>query len=501
MSKQGITARGDNYADWYNELVLRSDLADYSPVRGCMVIKPHGYALWELMQKALDDMFKQTGHVNAYFPLFIPKSFLAREAEHVEGFAKECAIVTHHRLKEGEGGLVVDPEAKLEEELIIRPTSETVIWHMYGKWIQSYRDLPILINQWANVVRWELRTRLFLRTAEFLWQEGHTAHATYDEAEEEALTILDIYRRFAEDWMAVPVVTGLKSENEKFAGAHHTYCIEALTQDLRAIQAGTSHHLGQNFAKAFDVTFQSSEGKLEHVYATSWGVSTRLIGTLIMAHSDDKGLVLPPRIAPIQVIFVPIGRDEETREKTYKTADLLAGELGALMWRGSPIRAKVDKREKETPGYKFNDWELKGACIRVEVGPRDLEQGQCVLARRDTGDKATVPIEHAVEAVMGMLDKIQDGLYQRALEFREQHTRRVDTWEEFEQIFSGEGGAGFVAAHWDGTSETEAEIAARTKATIRAIPIPPLDPADDEPGKCVLTGKPSERRVVFAKAY
>lgn len=503
MSKQGITPRGESYSDWYNDLVLRSELADYTPVRGCMAIRPHGYAIWELMQRGLDDMFKATGHQNAYFPLFIPKSFLAKEAEHVEGFAKECAVVTHHRLKAGPGGkgLVVDEDAKLEEELIIRPTSETVIWHMYGKWIQSYRDLPLLINQWANVVRWELRTRLFLRTAEFLWQEGHTAHATYDEAEAEALTILEIYRKFAEDFMAVPVLTGLKSEGEKFAGAHHTYCIEALTQDLRAIQAGTSHHLGQNFAKAFDVTFQSAEGKLEHVYATSWGVSTRLIGTLIMAHSDDKGLLLPPRLAPVQVAIIPIGRDDESRARTYEASDRLADEIRAGGWDGSPVRVKVDKRDKESPGFKYNDWELKGACVRIEVGPRDLDSGTCIVARRDSGEKGTVALAEAGASVQRMLGTIQSGLYQKALQLREENTHRVNTWEEFKEIFAGEGGAGFVVAHWDGTSETETKIAELTKATIRCIPLKPLQPEDDQPGTCVLTGRPSERRVVFARAY
>jgi prolyl-tRNA synthetase len=499
MGKElGITSREDNYAEWYTDLVLKADLADYSAVRGCMVIKPHGYAIWELMQRALDDMFKATGHVNAYFPLFVPKSFLEKEAEHVAGFAKECAVVTHHRLKadpNGEG-LIVDPEAKLEDPLIVRPTSETVIWNSYSKWIQSYRDLPLLINQWANVVRWEMRTRLFLRTAEFLWQEGHTAHATYEEAEEEALTILDIYRRFAEEWMAVPVVAGLKSENEKFPGADHTYCIEALTQDLRVIQAGTSHHLGQNFAKAFETQFVDRDNQLKYVYATSWGVSTRLVGTLIMAHSDDKGLVCPPRLAPIQVVIVPMGRDEETREKTYGRSDSLAEEL-----RRRGLRVKVDKREKESPGFKYNHWEMRGVPVRVEIGPRDLEAGACVLARRDTGEKETVPLEQAADRASALQEEIQAALLERARAFRDANTRRVDTWTEFEEAFAGEGGAGFILAHWDGTSETEEEIANRTKATIRAIPQVPLDPADNTPGTCVLTGKPSERRVVFGKAY
>lgn len=498
MSKQGITSREVSFSDWYNELVQRAELADYTPVRGCMAIRPNGYALWENIQRALDDMFKASGHENAYFPLFIPKSFFEKEAQHVEGFAKECAVVTHHRLKptpDGKG-LMVDPEAKLEEELIVRPTSETVIWHMYGKWIQSYRDLPILINQWANVVRWELRTRLFLRTAEFLWQEGHTAHATYDEAEQEALTILEIYRRIAEEWMAVPVLTGVKTETEKFAGADHTFCIEALTQEGKAIQAGTSHHLGQNFAKAFDVTFTNKEGKLEHVYATSWGVSTRLIGTLIMVHSDDKGLVVPPRLAPIQVVFLPMGKDEEIRTQTYAKAD----EMATLL-REHGVRVKVDKRDQLSPGFKFNDWELKGACIRVEIGPRDLEAGSCVVARRDLGEKVTVTLDQLTGHVRSQLDEMQSDLFAKALAMREAMTKRVDTWEEFEACFAGEGGGGFVVAHWDGTDTTEAIIAEKTKATIRAIPLVPLHPDDALPGKCVLTGRPSTQRVVFAKAY
>jgi len=499
----GITPRSENYSDWYNDLVIRADLADYSAVRGCMVIKPHGYAIWELMQRALDDMFKETGHVNAYFPLFIPKSFLSKEAEHVEGFAKECAVVTHHRLMaDPDGnGLIVDPDAKLEEELIIRPTSETIIWNAYKKWIQSYRDLPLLINQWANVVRWELRTRMFLRTTEFLWQEGHTAHATYEEAEQETLTILEVYRRFAEEWMAVPVVTGLKTEVEKFAGADHTYCIEAMTQDLRAIQAGTSHHLGQNFAKAFDVTFQSAEGKLEYVYATSWGVSTRLVGTMLMVHSDDKGLVAPPRLAPVQVAIVPIGRGDDVRAMVYGAADHLADELKARGWDGAKVRVKVDKRDKETPGFKFNDWELKGACVRVEIGPRDLEAGQVVIARRDTGTKETVPIATAAESIAAVLSAMQLDLLNKAREMRDAATKRIDTWEEFQKEFEGEGGAGFILAHWDGTSETENAISEATKATIRCIPQFPLAPSDEQPGVCVFSGKPSKQRVIFAKAY
>lgn len=500
MSKDlGLTPRNVNYSDWYNELVLKADLADYSPVRGCMVIKPHGYTLWELMQRALDDMFKATGHVNAYFPLFIPKSFFEREAEHVEGFAKECAVITHHRLTanpNGEG-LIPDPEAKLEEELIVRPTSETIIWHTYAKWIQSYRDLPLLINQWANVVRWELRTRLFLRTAEFLWQEGHTAHATYEEAEQEALTILnECYTKFAEEWMAVPVIRGIKSEGEKFAGADHTYTIEALTQDLRAIQAGTSHHLGQNFAKAFDCKFVTRDNQQEYVYATSWGVSTRLIGTLIMAHSDDKGFVCPPKLAPYQVVIIPMGRDEATREKTVGASQTLAAEL-----RAKGLRVHIDLREKESPGFKFNHWEMRGVPVRVELGPRDLEAGTCILARRDNGEKQTVALTDAVSTIVELQTTIQNALFERALAFREANTKRVDTWEEFEAAFAGEGGAGFILAHWDGTEETENFISDRTKATIRCIPLSPLDPSDDEPGICVVTGKPSPRRVVFARAY
>lgn len=499
----GIPSRAENYSEWYVELVQKADLAENSAVRGCMVIKPHGYALWELMQRALDDMFKASGHENAYFPLFIPKSFLSREAKHVEGFAKECAVVTHYRLKKDPNGdgVIVDPEAKLEEELIVRPTSETIIWHTYTKWIQSYRDLPILINQWANVVRWEMRTRLFLRTAEFLWQEGHTAHATAAEADAEARTILGIYRRFAEEWMAVPVLTGIKSENEKFAGAERTYCIEALTQDLRVIQAGTSHDLGQNFAKAFGTQFQNKQGQLEYVYATSWGVSTRLIGALIMAHGDDKGLVAPPRLAPVQVVVVPMGRDEEIREKTYSASDSLATEIRALSYGGLPIRVKVDKRDHESPGFKYNYWEMRGACIRIEIGPRDLDADQCVVARRDGVDKANVALNEVVGQISGWLGEMQSALFHKALDMRNQATKRVDTWEEFEAAFASDGGAGLVLAHWDEDPATEQQISERTKATIRCILLEPLHPDDDKPGKCVLTGKPSPRRVVFAKAY
>lgn len=520
-SKDGITSRETSFSDWYNDLVVKGGLADYAPVRGCMVIKPHGYAIWELMQRGLDDMFKATGHQNACFPLMIPKSFLSKEAQHVEGFAKECAIVTHYRLKNDPngGGVIVDPDAKLEEELILRPTSETVIWDAYRSWIQSYRDLPILVNQWANVIRWERRTRLFLRTTEFLWQEGHTAHETYDQAEDESRRMLEVYRVFAEDYMAVPVLTGIKTESEKFAGAHHTYCIEALVQDGRAIQAGTSHHLDQNFAKAFDVQFTNSEGKLDHVYATSWGVSTRLIGTMIMAHSDDSGLVAPPRLAPVQVVVVPMGRDEETRTRTYAAADDLARDLRKIFWSGPelstpeydvpeltgpipvPIRVKVDKREKESPGFKFNDWELKGACIRVEIGPRDLESGSCVLARRDTREKVTVPLADAAAKISEMLSLSQSELLRQAREFRDSQIRRVDTRADFEATFVGEGGVGLVVAHWDGTAETEAEISEQLRATIRCIPFVPLQASDAEPGVCVWTGRPSAQRVVFARAY
>jgi prolyl-tRNA synthetase len=499
MSNLGLANPEIDFSAWYNDLVLKAELADYSAVRGCMVIRPHGYAIWELMQGALDAMFKATGHVNAYFPMLIPKSFLAREASHVAGFAKECAVVTHYRLKNdpsGEG-IIVDPDAKLEEELIIRPTSETVIYNSYAKWIQSYRDLPVLINQWANIVRWEMRTRLFLRTAEFLWQEGHTAHATYDEAEQEALTILnECYGRFAEEWMAVPAIKGLKSEGEKFAGADHTYCIEAMTLDLRAIQAGTSHHLGQNFAKAFDCKFLSADNQLEYVYSTSWGVSTRLIGTLIMAHSDAKGLVCPPKLAPIQVVIVPMGRDDETRSKTGAASDRIAAEL-----RDQGIRVKVDSRVKESPGFKYNYWELRGVPVRIEIGPRDLEAGTCVMARRDTGEKVNAHLNVASHDAQRLLLEIQKALFEKALAFREANTHRVDTWAEFEKIFEGDGGAGFVLAHWDGTSETEAAISEKTKATIRCIPLEPLGPEDAEPGVCVYTGKPSPQRVVFARAY
>ena len=498
-SKDGITSREENYSEWYNELVVKADLADHSSVRGCMVIKPHGYALGELIQRALDDLFKATGHVNAYFPLFIPKSFLEKEADHVEGFAKECAVVTHYRLVANPNGpgLIPDPTAQLEEPLIVRPTSETIIWNTYTKWIQSYRDLPLLINQWANVVRWEMRTRLFLRTAEFLWQEGHTAHETYEEAEEECLRILhECYAVVTDEWMAVPAIRGIKTKGETFPGADHTYCLEALTQDKRFIQAGTSHHLGQNFAKAFGTQFQSREGKLEYVYATSWGVSTRLVGTLIMAHSDDKGLVCPPKLAPIQVVFVPMGRDDETRTKTIGACDAINAELKA-----KGIRTKVDIREKETPGFKYNYWEMRGVPVRIEIGPRDLENNVCVIARRDTGEKYTVALAEAAAKAESLQVEIQQAIYDKALAFREANTQRVDTWAEFEALFAGDDAPGLVMAHWDGTTETEDKINEMTKATIRCIPLDPLHPDDNLPGKCILTGAPSKQRVIFAKAY
>ena len=498
-SNLGITTRSENYSEWYNELVVKADLAEDSDVRGCMVIKPLGYALWENMQHQLDRMFKATGHVNAYFPLFIPRSYLEKEAEHVDGFAKECAVVTHHRLKKNPNGpgLIPDPDSKLEEELIIRPTSETIIWATYTKWIQSYRDLPLLINQWANVVRWEMRTRKFLRTAEFLWQEGHTAHATHEEAEAEALTILhECYGRFAEEYMAIPIIKGVKSEGEKFPGAHHTYTFEVMTQDRKAIQGGTSHHLGQNFAKAFGTQFVNKGNKLEYVHATSWGVSTRMIGMMIMVHSDDKGFVCPPRLAPVQVVIIPMGRDEETRTRTIGVAETLAQELT-----GVDIRVKIDKREKESPGFKYNYWEMRGACIRIELGPRDLDAGTCVMARRDDGTKETVPLPEVISMAQTWLESMQMNLYGRALAFREENTVRVDTWEEFAAQFAGEGGGGFVLAHWDGTSETEALINEKTKATIRCIPLEPLAASDANPGECILTGKPSAQRVLFAKSY
>ncbi|MCF8229780.1 MAG: proline--tRNA ligase [Bacteroidales bacterium] len=488
---KNFTSRKENYSQWYNELVIRADMAENSAVRGCMVIKPYGYAIWERMQANLDKMFKDTGHQNAYFPLFIPKSFFNREAAHVEGFAKECAVVTHYRLKNSKDGkdIIVDDDAKLEEELIVRPTSETIIWNTYKDWIQSYRDLPLLINQWANVVRWEMRTRLFLRTAEFLWQEGHTAHATKEEAIEETEKILHVYEEFAEKWMALPVLKGLKSPNERFAGAVETYCIEALMQDGKALQAGTSHFLGQNFARAFDVKFLSKENKLEYVWATSWGVSTRLMGALIMAHSDDKGLVLPPKLAPIQVAIVPIyKKNEQLEEITKKILPIKE----ALEKRG--ITVKYDDRDTQKPGWKFAEYEFKGIPVRLAIGPRDLENGTIEVARRDTLEKEILNITDIDIKVANLLDAIQSNLYEKALAFREENTFKVDTWSDFKkQIEKG----GFILAHWDGTEETEQKIKEETKATIRTIPLNNTK----EKGQCVFSGKDSNQRVVFARAY
>lgn len=488
---KAIPSRSENYSEWYNELIKKTDLAENSAVRGCMVIKPYGYAIWEKMQRALDDMFKETGHSNAYFPLFIPKSYLSKEASHVEGFAKECAVVTHYRLKNAEdgSGVIVDPEAKLEEELIVRPTSETVIWSTYRNWIQSYRDLPLLINQWANVVRWEMRTRIFLRTAEFLWQEGHTAHATAEEAMDETRQMLDVYARFAEEWMAMPVIRGTKTPNERFAGAEDTLCIEAMMQDGKALQAGTSHFLGQNFAKAFDVQFLTKENRLDYVWGTSWGVSTRLMGALIMAHSDDDGLVLPPKLAPIQVVIVPIYKnDEQLGQLTAKVKPIMQ-ELRKL-----GISVKFDDSDANKPGWKFAEYELRGVPVRLAMGMRDLENGTVEVARRDLKTKETVAVDGIVGHIQTLLDDIQQTIYQKALKFRESNMFRVDTYDEFkEQIEKG----GFILAHWDGTSETEEAIKEETKATIRCIP---LDAADEE-GTCMYTGKPSNRRVVFARAY
>ncbi len=490
MAKDFVT-RSENFSEWYNELVVRADLAENSAVRGCMVIKPYGYAIWEKMHDALDKMFKDTGHQNAYFPIFIPKSFLSREADHVKGFAKECAVVTHYRLKTNDEGtgVVVDPEARLEEELIVRPTSETIIWSTYKNWIKSYRDLPILCNQWANVVRWEMRTRMFLRTAEFLWQEGHTAHATREEAEAEARKMLDVYADFANNYMAVPVVKGVKSPNERFAGALDTYCIEAMMQDGKALQAGTSHFLGQNFAKAFDVQFLNKENKLEYVWATSWGVSTRLMGALIMTHSDDNGLVLPPKLAPIQVAIVPICKsDEQMKEIDAKVQPV----IDALKARG--ISVKYDNRPEYKPGWKFTEYEFKGVPVRLAVGPRDLENGTCEVCRRDTLKKTTMPIEGIAEHVGQLLDDIQQNIFQKALDFRLANTRKVDTWDDFKVEIEKNG---FLLCHWDGTGETEEKIKAETKATIRCIPYD----APEEEGKCIYSGKPSHRRVIFARAY
>jgi prolyl-tRNA synthetase len=490
MSK-GLPKRAENYSEWYNEIVKRADLAENSAVRGCMVIKPYGYAIWEKMQRALDDMFKATGHQNAYFPLFVPKSFLEKEEEHAEGFAKECAVVTHYRLKANPNGkgLIVDPNAKLEEELIIRPTSETVIWNAYKGWIQSWRDLPLLINQWANVVRWEMRTRIFLRTAEFLWQEGHTAHATEAEAVAETETMLGVYADFAENWMAMPVIKGLKSPSERFAGAVETYCIEALMQDGKALQSGTSHFLGQNFAKSFDVQFTNKEGKLESPWATSWGVSTRLMGALIMAHSDDNGLVLPPKLAPIQVVIVPIYKSPEDLAKISEKVNPIFEELKA-----KGISVKYDDDDKQRSGWKFAEYELRGVPIRLGLGLRDLENNQIEVARRDTLTKESHPIDGIAGYVADLLNEIQTSIYQKAFDFREQNTFLVDNWEDFKsQIEKG----GFISAHWDGTEETEEAIKNETKATIRCIPLN----APPEEGKCVYSGKQSNKRVIYARSY
>lgn len=491
MAKE-LTSRAESYAQWYNDLVLKADLAENSAVRGCMVIKPYGYAIWEKMQRVLDDMFKATGHVNAYFPLFIPKSFFSKEAAHVDGFAKECAVVTHYRLKNSPDGkgVVVDPDAKLEEEYIVRPTSETIIWNTYKNWIQSYRDLPILINQWANVVRWEMRTRLFLRTAEFLWQEGHTAHATREEAIKETETMLGVYAEFAEKYMAMPVVQGYKTANERFAGALETMTIEALMQDGKALQSGTSHFLGQNFAKAFDVTFTNQEGKIEHVWATSWGVSTRLMGALIMSHSDDNGLVLPPKLAPIQVVIVPIYKKMEELAQISEVVKGIADKFKAL-----GISVKFDDDDKRKPGWKFAEYELKGVPVRLAMGPRDLQNGTVEVARRDTLEKSVLPIDGIEQAVVKLLDDIQQNIFNKALKYREENTTVVDDYNEFKRLLDEKGG--FFLCHWDGTGETEALIKDETKATIRCIP---LD-APEEPGKCMVTGKPSSRRVLFARAY
>ena len=492
MSK-GLPKRSEDYSLWYNELVKKADLAENSPVRGCMVIKPYGFSIWEKMQAEIDRMFKETGHSNAYFPLFIPKSYLSKEADHVEGFAKECAVVTHYRLKNDENGkgVIVDPDAKLEEELIVRPTSETVIWHTYKSWIQSYRDLPLLINQWANVVRWEMRTRLFLRTTEFLWQEGHTAHATKQEAIDESVQMMNVYATFAEDFMALPVIKGIKTESERFAGAKETYCIEALMQDGKALQAGTSHFLGQNFAKAFDVKFTSKEGKLEHVWGTSWGVSTRLMGALIMAHSDDQGLVLPPKLAPIQVVIVPIYKTDEQLAAISEKVDGIRNEL-----KEKGVSVKFDDRDTYKPGFKFAEWELKGVPLRLSIGPRDLESNSIEIARRDTKTKEVFDLNEGLASkITDLLDEIQKHIYSKAFEFREEKTTTVDTYEEFKKVLDNE--TGFVSAHWDGTSETEDRIKEETKATIRCIPID----AEEEAGVCIYSGKPSNKRVLFARAY
>ena len=489
-----LTSRSQDYSQWYNDLILKGGLADYSAVRGCMVIKPYGYGLWENMRDVLDKMFKETGHENAYFPLFVPKSLFEAEEKNAEGFAKECAIVTHYRLKndpDRPGKLMVDPEAKLEEELIVRPTSEAIIWNTYKNWIQSYRDLPLLINQWANVVRWEMRTRLFLRTAEFLWQEGHTAHATKEEALEETTKMLDVYATFAEEYMAMPVVKGIKTANERFAGADETYCIEALMQDGKALQAGTSHFLGQNFAKAFDVKFSDKENKLDYVWATSWGVSTRLIGALVMAHSDDQGLILPPKIAPLQVVIVPIyNKDEAARARINERVAELMKDLKA-----KGIRVKFDNDDNARPGWKFAEYELRGVPVRIALGARDLDNGVAEVARRDTKEKTSMPLENLVESIETLLADIQQNMYSRALQFRADHTHSVDTWDEFLRVLDET--PGFISAHWDGTPQTEEKIKELSKATIRCIP---LNNGPEE-GKCILTGNPSKERVLFARAY
>lgn len=492
MAKE-LPSRSEDYSLWYNELVKKADLAEHSEVRGCMVIKPYGYSIWEKMQQALDKMFKDTGHSNAYFPLFVPKSLFEAEEKNAEGFAKECAIVTHYRLKtdpDRKGKLMVDPDARLEEELVVRPTSEAIIWNTYKKWIQSYRDLPILINQWANVVRWEMRTRLFLRTAEFLWQEGHTAHATADEAVKETIQMLNVYADFAEGFMAMPVVKGRKSEGERFPGAVDTFCIEAMMQDGKALQAGTSHFLGQNFAKAFNVQFTSKEGKLEDVWGTSWGVSTRLMGALIMAHSDDDGLILPPKLAPIHVVIVPIFRSEEELKKITEKVDEISSTLRKLGY-----AVKFDNRDTQKPGFKFAEWELKGVPVRLAIGPRDLENGTVEVARRDTKEKQVMKLDEVSTRIPKLLDDIQANIYTKALKFRDEHITSVDSYDDMKKVLDEKGG--FVSAHWDGTVETEAAIKEETKATIRCIP---LD-AKEESGKCIYSGKPSNRRVLFARAY
>ncbi|MEP2771303.1 MAG: proline--tRNA ligase [Fulvivirga sp.] len=491
MSK-GLPKRSEDYSQWYNELVKKADLAEHSAVRGCMVIKPYGFSIWEKMQAAIDKMFKDTGHQNAYFPLFVPKSYLSKEAAHVEGFAKECAVVTHYRLKNAEdgSGVIVDPDAKLEEELIVRPTSETVIWNTYKSWVQSYRDLPILVNQWANVVRWEMRTRLFLRTAEFLWQEGHTAHATKQEAIDETIQMLNVYGTFAEEFMAMPVIKGVKTESERFPGAVDTYCIEALMQDGKALQSGTSHFLGQNFAKAFDVKFADKDGKLEHVWGTSWGVSTRLMGALIMAHSDDEGLVLPPKLAPIQVVIVPIFRKGQPTDGINEQAAKIKSGLEA-----KGISVKYDDRDTNSPGWKFAEYEMKGVPVRIAIGPRDVENGTVELARRDTKEKQVVQADGVVDHIEKLLVEIQDNIYKKAFDLRTALTTEVDTYDDFKNVLDEKGG--FVMAHWDGTAETEEKIKEETKATIRCIPVD----AKEEAGKCIYSGKPSSKRVVFARAY